>query len=242
MRTYIFFVCLITIFSLGFGSSPSASDKKIVQGKGCYHYGDKETPIFAKDMALTLAKRNAIENYRTFIASQIEVENSTLTRRIITSLSEGYLHDLIIVKEEEQGRRFCIWITANVIPADIDEFIEKATYSHIERTKDVTLDWKGKIIKVKGFGGANKSFPRHVWKKSAEEAAIVDAQAKLIEFIDGFALESKTFVKNHQLSRDEKIKEIRGQLKNVKKVGITTYPTDDTAEVMMEMSLQEILD
>jgi hypothetical protein len=97
------------------------------------------------------------------------------------------------------------------------------------------IDWARKTISVKGFGAANQKFPKSVWRKSAEEAAIIDAQTKLLEFVDGLKINSKTFVENYQIVADEKIKEIKGMLKGALKVGKTSYPTEDTAEVILKL-------
>lgn len=97
------------------------------------------------------------------------------------------------------------------------------------------VDWGKRLIRVKGFGMANKAFPQQVWARSAEEAAKVDAQAKLLEMIEGMKLESKTFVTNYQVNLDEKVKEIRGRLKGATQVGPAVHSTDDTAEVVMEV-------
>jgi hypothetical protein len=125
----------------------------------------------------------------------------------------------------------------------LGEYVElrpKPSHRSIEKIGVGEMDWGTKVLRVKGFGAANKAFPKQVWKKSAEEAAIVDAQAKLIEVVEGFKLESKTFVKNYQISKDEKVKEIKGKLKRVKKVGKTVYPTDDTAEVVVQIDLSDV--
>lgn len=97
------------------------------------------------------------------------------------------------------------------------------------------VDWGKRFIRVKGFGMANKAFPKPVWARSAEEAAKVDAQAKLVEMIEGLKIESKTFVTNYQVNLDEKVKEIRGRLKGATQVGPAVHATDDTAEVVMEV-------
>lgn len=127
----------------------------------------------------------------------------------------------------------------------LEDYVEfkhdKASHGSVEKVGVGEMDWKRKVLRVKGFGVANKTFPKSVWKKSAEEAAILDAQSKLTEMVEGFELESKTFVKNYQVSKDEKIKEIRGKLKRVKKIGKTIYPTDDTAEVVVQIDLSDVL-
>lgn len=99
------------------------------------------------------------------------------------------------------------------------------------------IDWQRKAILAKGFGAANREMPRHVWSRAAEEAAKVDAQAKLLELINGSLVTSETFVQNYQISRDEKVKQIRGRVINARQVGTTQYPSDDTAEVILEVRI-----
>jgi hypothetical protein len=227
-----------------------ATDKKTVSGKGCYKYGDNDTPASAKEAAVSLAKRNAIENYKVYVQSVSAVENGQLKQDIVQSLSEGCLHNLEIIEEKETNRKICISVKGEVIPDEVDNMIDVKILSsslsvngshNVEKISDGIIDWDDRIIRVRGFGAANKSFPKSVWKKSAEEAAIVDAQAKLVELIDGFEIQSKTFVKNYQISKDEKIKEIKGKLRRVEKVGKTIYPTDDTAEVVVQIDLSDVL-
>lgn len=111
----------------------------------------------------------------------------------------------------------------------------------VERFKNGTINWRTKVIQVKGWGAANKSFPKYVWKKSAEEAAIVDAQTKLLEFVNGLKLHSKVFVKNYQVSSATTLKEIKGRLRYARQIGKTIYPTEDTAEVVFQLNLKDIL-
>ena len=224
-----------------------ASSYETIKGSACYKYGDNETPLIAKDMALELAKRRAIETYKVYVSSTTEIVNLKLESDIINSLTGAYLYGLKITKESELGREVCVWIEAKVKPDEVNKLIADkiSSVSHSvsksnssERIGDGEIDWNRMIIWVKGFGGANKTFPKHVWRKSAEEAAIVDAQTKLIEIINGLKIHSKTFVRNYQISLDEKVKEIKGRLQNVRKAGATNYPTEDTAEVIMELDIE----
>lgn len=223
---------------------------EMVSGKGCYQYGDNDTPSKARKIALDMAKRSAIENSRAFVSSLSVVKDFALEKDVISSISAGYLYDLKVVKEERHNRNICVSIKAFVKPHQVAKEIENKlraqelglnTSNHTELVREGIVDWDRKIIRVQGFGAASRLFPRHVWKKSAEEAAIVDAQTKLVEMIDGFKLDSKTFVTNYQISKDEKIKEIKGKLKYVESVRKTTYPTEDTAEVVLQLTLEDIL-
>lgn len=223
-----------------------ASEFEIIKGNGCYRYGDNETPMIAESTALKLAKQRAIEGYKVFVASTTRMENLELKSDIITSLSAASLHDLKITDKRETGREICVWIEAKLDPDDVRGTIDNKSLSRslglstsdfTEKVRDGVIDWDKKVVRAKGFGGANKSFPSHVWKKSAEEAAKVDALTKLLEMVNGLTIESKTFVKNYQVSLDEKVKEVRGKVKDARQVGRTNYPTDDTAEVIMELRL-----
>lgn len=99
------------------------------------------------------------------------------------------------------------------------------------------VDWQRRAVRAKGFGAANPDFPPSTWKRSAEDAARVDAQARLVEQIDGLALYSRTFVRNYRTELDTKVREIKGRIGTTRQVGPTRFPTEDTAEVVLEATL-----
>lgn len=121
LLTYV----LVATFVFSFLHYCHASEHETVSGKGCYKYGDNDTPRAARETALNMAKRNAIENYKVFINSKSKTQDFVLKQDIIESLSTGYLHNLRIIKEQEQGREICIWLEAKVIPDEVDRLIEK---------------------------------------------------------------------------------------------------------------------
>lgn len=135
--------------------------------------------------------------------------------------------------ETETGRILATAVTRIRKGAELRALLDGAT----EILSTGIIDWPRRVIRVQGFGVADTAFPSQVWKRAAEEAAKVDAQTKLLEAVNGLRIESRTFVRNYQLTLDEKVKEIRGRLKDVKQVGPTVYPTPDTAEVVMELRL-----
>ncbi|MCD4731008.1 MAG: hypothetical protein K8R74_10430, partial [Bacteroidales bacterium] len=71
--------------------------------------------------------------------------------------------------------------------------------------------------------------------------AKVDAQAKMLEIVNGFDMHSQVFVDNYQITKDVKIKEIKGRLKYVEQLGDTYYPTSETAEVFLFLKLDSVL-
>jgi len=94
-----------------------------IPGRACYHYSDNESIIVARDIALSLAKRNALESYIVFVQSTGAVENFALKNDLITSLAGGFLHDLQVTEESEDPakREVCRAIRANVEPLEIKQ-------------------------------------------------------------------------------------------------------------------------
>jgi len=110
----------------------------------------------------------------------------------------------------------------------------------IEKVGEAELNWTKKVIRVKGYGLPNKDFPAHAQKLSAQEAAKVDAQPKLIEMVKGIKINSKTFIKNFQLQSDKKIKEVQGKIRGAYQIGETHYLPDGTAEIIMEVDICDV--
>jgi len=187
--------------------------------------GGSETDILDKIKSADLLITGMWQNMETYIkltVKVVEMKNSEIYQLISLSGS----------------------IDKNSLPINIlDCWEDQSLKIHSDdkdgRGKEILaggeIDWARKTISVKGFGAANQKFPRSIWRKSAEEAAIIDAQTKLLEFVDGLKINSKTFVENYQVVADEKIKEIKGRLRGALKVGKTKYPTEDTAEVILKL-------
>ncbi len=110
----------------------------------------------------------------------------------------------------------------------------------IEKVGEAEINWTKKLIRVKGYGAPNKDFPAHVQRLSAQEAARVDTQTKLIEIAKGLKINSRTFIKNFQLQSDEKIKEVQGKIKGAYQIGETRYLPDGTAEMIMEVNVDDV--
>jgi hypothetical protein len=142
-----------------------------VEGKGCFIYGDNDTPASAKEKALTLARRDAIESHKTFISSKSSIENMALKQDIIDTLAAGHLYKTKILDIAEDGREICISIEAWVNPAEIDDvlatggkhtigskgirltgeweaFDEKPSKSRIQKEKDNAVIWTYHVPKI----------------------------------------------------------------------------------------------
>lgn len=96
-----------------------------ISGFACYRYSDNESINAARDIALSMAKREALEKYQVFVASTSTVENSVLMNDLISSLTAGVLKNLRITKKtEDLGKKeVCREITAEVEPIEIKQRI-----------------------------------------------------------------------------------------------------------------------
>lgn len=96
-----------------------------VEGEACYQYGDNETPLQGKATALALAQQRAIESHQVYVESATKVANFQLTDDVIKSLSRASLHQMKIVKEEQQGQKTCVAIRALLDPAEMSALINQ---------------------------------------------------------------------------------------------------------------------
>jgi len=112
--------CLILVIGLGVSHAFEA-----VEGYGCYSYGDQETPQQGSRKAMILAKRSAVENYRVFVKAESSVRNYQLVEDVIMEVSSGMLSHVKITKREENGRRLCFSISANIDPKPMEALIKQ---------------------------------------------------------------------------------------------------------------------
>ncbi len=117
---------LVLIWSLlGLAAPVWAESLEPVKGHYCYTFGDTETPSEAKQKALGLARQRAVESHAVYITNQTKIENFQLKEDVIESVSVGLLRNVNIEKEEEQGRRICIFISAQIEPDRLQEEIDR---------------------------------------------------------------------------------------------------------------------
>ena len=133
----MFLAIMIAIF-LFLPSSVFAQTKEIVS-EGAYNMGDGETPSVAESRALLNAKRIALEQAGTYVASYTKVENMQVTEDEIQVLASGIMEVEILDKKRTvvgDGFRFWVKIKARVNPDNIKEMAKKV------KEKSVIEDYK----------------------------------------------------------------------------------------------------
>ncbi|MBN2103123.1 hypothetical protein JW835_03685 [bacterium] len=103
----------------------SAFTQDTIQGSYHYTYGDNESLVEARKTCKDLAIRDAIESYYIFVESSTEVENATLKEDIINTISAGYMKNLTVIDQTEEGRTISTTVEAEVDPEQVQSLVQK---------------------------------------------------------------------------------------------------------------------
>lgn len=102
-----------------------AYGQDVIRGTYSYTYGDGESLVEAKQTCKELAIKDAIESYYLFVESSTQVENSIMKEDMITSLAAGYLKNLKVTEQKEEGRTITTTVEAEVNAEDVKQLVEK---------------------------------------------------------------------------------------------------------------------
>ena len=92
MNGKLFFITIL----IWFFQAPLLIGGEIIVGKACYRFSDHESIATARDIALSMAKREALEGYSVFVNATTTVENYTMKNNLITSITAANLNNLKI--------------------------------------------------------------------------------------------------------------------------------------------------
>jgi hypothetical protein len=113
--------CVI-VFSL-MASITLAQDT--IRGSYLYTYGDSESLVEARQTCKDLAIREAIESYYIFVESSTEVESFQMKEDLIQSIAAGFLQNIRVVEQKEEGRTISMTVDASVMPEDVKQLVQK---------------------------------------------------------------------------------------------------------------------
>lgn len=127
MEKFITFLLLLLIFV----SSVESAEKTKITGEYSYTYGDNESIMEAKNICYSMAVRNAIESYKTFVVATSTVQDYKLIKDLIQTISSGYVEDLKTVEQTVNGRTVYTKVEGYIVPAVIDNVLKR----EVERYK-----------------------------------------------------------------------------------------------------------
>ena len=145
---------------------PFVSGGEIITGKGCYRFSDQESIAVAREIALSMAKRDALEGYAVFVNATATVDNYVLKNSIITSVSASVLSNMQITDKTEnlEERKIC-----RTIRAEVDEVeVKKEITTRIklsQKKKNLNFDTglhEGRSIKVLKMTKVKGNFPDYI--------------------------------------------------------------------------------
>ncbi len=119
---------IILFFSILF----TATYSKTIYGEYTYSYGDDETLTTAKQKCQTLAKRDAVEKFATFLKSETVVRNYQTENDEIIANAEAMVTDVNIIEEKIDKLNTNIYYK---ISAEVDEKKILGVYEAKEKLK-----------------------------------------------------------------------------------------------------------
>ena len=112
-------------FLVGVFQVPFVIGGEVITGKGCYRFSDQESISVAREIALSMAKRDALEGYAVFVNATATVDNYVLKNSIISSVSASVLNNMKITNKKEnlEKREVCREISAVVEEIEVKKEI-----------------------------------------------------------------------------------------------------------------------
>jgi hypothetical protein len=161
-------------------------------------------------------------------------------RTQVEAAKDARIDALLVTRITNVGDAYRVYVDALDIHDDGAGIFKTKSYmfsANAFMKENVVVDRRRGVIWAKGIGYPNKTFPKPLWNKHAETAAIIDAKSKLAHLVADGKLTSETVVRNNQFISDEKRTRLVTTLPKAHQVGRTVYNKDGLAEVVVQMQL-----
>lgn len=188
-------VLLIAVFSLVLRAGAEEAKTVTAEGSAKIVKGDIKS---AKESALTVAMRNAVEQVGSEIISETVVEDFELVKDEIISRARGYVHEYKIIEEARKGEEYYVRIEAVVSAKEVKDdatFI----YKKMDKPRVIVM-----VTEMEG-GSASQS-------KIAENTLSEYLAEKEISLVDAEAVKAKIGADSIRLAAD-------GDAKSARKIG-----------------------
>ena len=128
-------------FLVGVFQVPIVIGGEVITGKGCYRFSDQESIAVAREIALSMAKRDALEGYAVFVNATATVDNYVLKNSIISSVSASVLNNMRITNKKENLEKREVCRTISAVVEEIE--VKKEITSRIrlsQKKKNINFD------------------------------------------------------------------------------------------------------
>ncbi|MBN2790120.1 MAG: hypothetical protein JXR69_08015 [Candidatus Delongbacteria bacterium] len=130
----ILYLFVLVCFTFGYS--------KTIYGEYTYTYGDDETLTTAKQKCQTLAKRDAVEKFATYITSETVIRNYQTESDEIIANTEAMITDVKTVEERIDKSNTTIYYK---VSAEVDEEKILAVYNERERIRLEKIEAERKL-------------------------------------------------------------------------------------------------
>jgi len=150
-------IIVIASVSLFLSFTAIASEK--VTGRACYKYSNEESINQAKDIALSMAKRDALEKHPVFIEGTSSIKDGAFRNKLIGYLTTDILFKLEITDQEEQvaRKKVCTRIKAELIVSNLKNNIVAHVNRYRQENKNISTglpeNFWGKVLKTSIWEG-----------------------------------------------------------------------------------------
>ncbi|MCZ6531967.1 MAG: hypothetical protein O7A08_03270 [SAR324 cluster bacterium] len=126
---------VLLLMLTGLLTLPGPARAEPVAGEACYAYGPGETLVAAKHIAISLAKRKALEGYRPYMEATANMRDPQLRNELIANLTVRSMKSIKVVRVEEnkKDRKVCGAIEAEVEPVQMQEQVSAVFYAFNNR-------------------------------------------------------------------------------------------------------------
>jgi hypothetical protein len=184
--TILSLVCLSVV--LFFPRIGYAEGERVeLKGEYQYTYGDQQTSDQARLIAYTMAVRKAIESYPVFVEETSPVKDPSVIRALTQVIASGYLQNLEIVEQTEEGRRVSCKVRAFVDPAVFKTVLNREMTRLLDKQPEVVGENRQiKILSVTDYPVEDRRRKKMIREiKVVYQQVSSDSTQVLIDFYDG---------------------------------------------------------
>jgi hypothetical protein len=123
-----------------------------VVGEYRYTYADQQSLGQARQIAYTMAVRNAIQSHQVFAEETATVQDPAVIKELVQVIVSGYVHDLEVIGQSEEGQRVSCKVRGYIEPGAIKTVIAREL-ARLQRNEPDVIDENQqiRILSMKEF-------------------------------------------------------------------------------------------
>jgi hypothetical protein len=157
LYTLVFSSILVCLPGYSIAGKDAPAPLETVHGRGCYNYGDQETPEKALKIAKAHAQEVAVRSHHVFVESHQRMKNFQLEEDVVQTASAAMLQEIQFKEPERKTQEICITVTAKISLVSIEDMIRQRL-----NAKEIAVDAQRALVPD------NPAFELKVWTNKSE--------------------------------------------------------------------------